>query len=319
MVILYHAIMVKVNFINHFEYILLFTIFRMTMENLNKYKDPNNIYNELWNKYENITNPPTYYRNIIEICFNEFYEKAFSNDNGFALKLVNNLLNGDVYLLKKAFPSKYMKELKEKTAENWKYKKSEFYKIHENCPNFYRNITEDLADKYAFKQIKETQYFFPWNVDINNIYAETYKRWRVLKYISGYHKDIWEKNTPKDGVVDRIQIVKYPLNSGKLELHQDPYLYQKFFMSVYITKKGVDYKDGGMYFIDQNKKKFFLEDRVDIGDMSFGFGTIYHGVDVSSPINNETVNSINGRWFMGLYSTVSDYVNNRHTGNPARF
>ena len=59
----------------------------------------------------------------------------------------------------------------------------------------------------------------------------------VLKYLSGYYENAWEKNTPKDGIVDRIQIVKYPPNSGSQELHQDPYIYQKFlFLYTYLKR-----------------------------------------------------------------------------------
>ena len=254
------------------------------MNNLDKYKDPKNIYKFIWDKYEKKDELPFFYRNIIEIEFNEFEKKVYEDNKFYSEKLVKSLLNGDVYLLKNAFPKPFLDTLKNETINNWKSKKSEFHKIYEGCPNFYRNITEDLSGKYAFKQVKQTQYFFPWNDDFFNLYKETYKRWRVLKYLSGFYRDVWEKDTPKDGIVDRIQIVKYPPNSGLLELHQDPYIYQKFFISVYLSKKGIDYEDGGMYFINKNKDKFLFEDLVDVGDMSFGFGTIYHGVDISKRI-----------------------------------
>ena len=287
------------------------------MIDLEKYKDPNNIYKNIWDKYEKKAELPYFYRNIIEIDFNEFKKKIYSDNKVFSEHLVKSLLAGDVYIMKNTFSSEYLEKLKNETEKSWETKESQFFKIHENCPNFYRNITENLSKKYAFKQIKQTQYFFPWNNDFCDLYHETYKRWRVLKYLSGFYKDVWEKDTPKDGIVDRIQIVKYPPNSGLLELHQDPYVYQKFFISVYLTKKGIDYEDGGMYFIDKNKNKFLFEDLVDIGDMSFGFGTIYHGVDISRPVEKNHENGSNGRWFMGLYTTVSDYVENRHTGKPA--
>jgi hypothetical protein len=287
------------------------------MTNLEKYKDPNNIYKDIWDKNEDTSKLPYFYRKIIEIDFKEFEEKVYSNNKIFSENLVHSLLAGDVYLLKKSFPPEYLQKIKKETVKNWKTKKSEFFKIRENCPNFYRNITEELSGKYAFKQVKQTQYFFPWNDDFCNLYHQTYKRWRVIKYLSGFYKDVWEKDTPRDGIVDRIQIVKYPPKSGLLELHQDPYVYQKFFISVYLTKKGEDYEEGGMYFIDKKKNKFLFEDLVDVGDMSFGFGTIYHGVDVSNTIANNPESDVDGRWFMGLYTTVSDYVKNRHTGKPA--
>jgi len=288
------------------------------MSDLDKYKDPNNIYKKMWDKYENINKLPCFYRDIIEIDFNEFEKKVYSNDKKISKNIVNSLLAGDVYLLKNTFSKSYLKKLKNEAAKTWKTKKSEFFKIYEDCPNFYRAITEDLANMYSFKQIKQAQYFFPWNPDFCNLYQETYKRWRVLKYLSGFYKDVWEKDTPKDGIVDRIQIVKYPPNSGLLEPHQDPYIYQKFFISVYLSKKGEDFKEGGMYFINENKTKFMFDDLVDVGDMAFGFATLYHGVDISKTIEKTSNNDTAGRWFMGLYTTVSDYVEHRHTGKPAR-
>ena len=41
-------------------------------------------------------------------------------------------------------------------------------------------------------------------------------------------KKVWENTIPSDGIVDRLQVVRYPPKSGYLELHQDPYLYQNF-------------------------------------------------------------------------------------------
>ncbi len=125
-----------------------------------------------------------------------------------------------------------------------------------------------------------------------------------------------KKNTPKDLIVDRIQIVRYPPGTGELEPHQDPYLYQKFFQSVYMSKINQDYKDGGMYFLDNNNEIVKFEERVEVGDLAFGFATLYHGVAKSFSISNNKKSYEYGRWFMGLYTTVSDYVKERHTGKP---
>ena len=39
------------------------------MDNIKKYQNPKNIYKILWDKKEDINNPPKYYRNIIQIDF----------------------------------------------------------------------------------------------------------------------------------------------------------------------------------------------------------------------------------------------------------
>ena len=166
--------------------------------------------------------------------------------------------------------------------------------------------------------VKNSFYFFPWNDDKLNIFFEINKIWRLTKIISGYYIDSFERNLPEDGVIDRLQIVKYPFNIGKAELHQDPIEYQKFFISGYMSKKGIDFENGGVYCLDKNKNKNFdIEMNANPGDVSFGFGSIIHGVDEPTmPKNLIKKNLFEGRWWMGCYSMNSDYVLKRHTTSP---
>ncbi len=285
---------------------------------INNDKDPNNIYNILWEKYEKVEKLPKYLNQIKIYNYEEFEKDVYSNSKDFSKKIVQSLLSGDIILLKNSFEKKYLNEIKINFKEKFKNSESTFHKIIEGCPNYYRNITPNLSGKYSFYQVKKTYYLFPWNkkseINLDDFYDQIYRRWRLLKYLSGFYKNAWEDNTPKDGIVDRFQVAMYPSGSGEQELHQDPYLFQKFFISIYLSKKNEDFAEGGIYLIDKNKKKKILEDNIDIGDMSFGFGTIYHGVDKIRPIKNKPNSS--ERWWIGLYSTVSDYIENRHTGRP---
>ena len=52
-------------------------------------------------------------------------------------------------------------------------------------------------------------------------------KWRRIKILMGLDEFKYENNTPIDGVIDRIQIVQYPLNLA-FEPHSDPYKFQKF-------------------------------------------------------------------------------------------
>ena len=185
--------------------------------NIEQYYKFEEVYYKAWNKFEKKNNLPNFLNNIKIIDYYEFENKVLSCDENFANELVISLLEGDIYLLKNAFSEKYMLDLKEKTSVLFKNSKSSFHKITENCPNFYRNITSEHSGKYSFHQIKQTHYFYPWNEDFNNLFKETNRRWRILKLLSGYHSNVWENNTPKDGIVDRIQIVKYPPGSGELD------------------------------------------------------------------------------------------------------
>ncbi|OUX36488.1 MAG: hypothetical protein CBE33_05715 [Candidatus Pelagibacter sp. TMED273] len=286
--------------------------------NIDNDKDPNNIFKILWDKFENKNRLPKYINKINIIDYNEFEKKIYSDSEVYAESIIKSLLSGDIILLKNTFNKEYLHNVKKIFKKKFEKSESSFHKIIEGCPNYFRNITPKLSGKYSFYQVKKTYYLFPWNkdneIEVGDFYEQIYKRWRLLKYLSGFYKNAWEENTPKDGIVDRFQVAMYPSGSGEQELHQDPYLFQKFFISIYLSKKNFDYADGGIYLIDKHKNKIDLENYIDIGDMSFGFGTIFHGVNKVQQLNNSSVKS--ERWWIGLYSTVSDYVKNRHTGKP---
>ncbi len=286
---------------------------------INNYYDTNNPYSELW-KNVDTSKLPKRLNKLIIMEWVDFYQKFHLNCNDNFFELFNSLQNGDIYILKNTFENKFLNNLKSYVInEKFLNQESEFHKILDDVPNFCRFIDENLSKKYSFKQVKMTAYFFPFNdhKESLKIYEYLYPRWRTLKFISGYFENVWENTIPSDGIVDRVQVVRYPPKSGYLELHQDPYLYQKFFISSYLTKKGVDYVNGGMYAIDKNNKKIDLEKSIDIGDLCFGIATIYHGVDTCD-IPQGSIDSIeSGRWFLGLYTTESNYQENRHTGKPA--
>jgi len=158
-------------------------------------------------------------------------------------------------------------------------------------------------------------FFYHWNKDPLNIFPEIYKRWRIIKKLMGLDMLEFEKNEPKDGVVDRIQIVRYPSKFGYLEPHSDPYKYQRLFLSGYMSKKNRDYFDGGFYVLNKDNKVIDVENFIDVGDIAIGYATIIHGVAPVNRKKNPDWNDINdGRWFLSMYSNESDEVKNRHTG-----
>ena len=67
-----------------------------------------------------------------------------------------------------------------------------------------------MVKKYSFKVCKHAFYFFPWNKDELKIFEKINEKWRLIKKLMGLNFKEFEKNTPKDGIVDRIQVVQYP-------------------------------------------------------------------------------------------------------------
>ena len=126
----------------------------------------------------------------------------------------------------------------------------------------------------------------------------------------------YENNTPKDGIVDRVQVVQYPSKIGYLEPHIDPNKNQRLFFSGYMSKAGVDYEGLGFYLINDKNKIVEVEQLIDTGDVGIGYSTVYHGVapvNVNKEPNWDDIND--GRWFLSMFSNESDEKKNRITSS----
>jgi len=274
----------------------------------------NNIFKAIWDEVENKAPPPTRSRNFLKIEFSELKEKVLKEDPIFAKELVANLYAGDTYLVKNVFTKSYCDLLKSVVHRMWTTTPSSFHKMIDGVPNFHREIGHDVSDKYYAKPIKHSFYFFPWNEDELNIFSEVRKVWGVYKLIGGLDFNEYAQNLPRDGIVDRIQVVNYPLGGGKIDVHFDPYHGMKPVLSTYLSKRGEDYHSGGFYLIGQNEQVIDVEDQIDVGDMSFTFPTVAHGVapvDEDQPLDFK---NSNGRWWLGMFSVDSDMVKDRKTG-----
>ena len=92
--------------------------------------------------------------------------------------------------------------------------------MREGCPDFHRIITPEKAKIIQLERC-DTLLIFPWNSDPCDFNERIYERWRYSKYIAGLNFKDYENNTPKDGSIDRIQIVCYPPKYGGVETHVD--------------------------------------------------------------------------------------------------
>ena len=273
-------------------------------------------FKENWINLENIKNPPTRVNKIFTEDYDKFKNEIIKEKEIFVKKITKSLYEGDIYILKNAFSENFFNDLKTKCYENFKDVPSSFHKMKQDSPDFHRQIDLDSGKKYSFKVCKHSFYFYHWNNDPLNIFPEIYEKWRVIKKLMGLDMFAYEKNKPLDGVIDRIQVVRYPSKFGHLEPHSDPCRYQRLFLSGYMSKKNNDYNDGGFYVLDKDDKVIDAEKFIDVGDIGIGYATIIHGV---APVNikkDPDWNDINdGRWFLSMYSNESDEVKNRHTAH----
>lgn len=271
-----------------------------------------------WEIMEKAFPRPSRARRIVRKDWGSFSDKVLKEETEFVGNIVTSLYRGDIYILRGAFTAEWMRDVIRKTMDYFKSKPSEFHKMLEGTPDFHRLIDLETGKKYSFQVCKHSAFFYPWNDDPLNLFKPVYERWRIIKRLMGLEPDQYEENTPKDGVVDRIQIAQYPSRIGFLEPHSDPYLHQRLFFSGYMSARGRDYDGGGFYVVGENDQVIEAEDQIEVGDVGIGYATVYHGVAPCNKGLNADWNSSSGRWFLSMYSNASDEVKDRHTGHPVK-
>jgi len=82
--------------------------------------------------------------------------------------------------------------------------------------------------------------------------------------------------------------------------------------------RGVDYKCGGIYFINPDQEEVDVDSLLNQGDCYICFPSLVHGVKKIKGLDNPSSNHLNfnGRWFMGFYTLWSDVNTLRYTGTP---
>lgn len=273
---------------------------------------------EAWEKIEATEAQPSLMRNLVDMEYEEFAAKVNAQEPKFVTQVVESLYAGDIYILRNGFPKKFMTDLIDKVYETWSLSPSSFHKMVEGCPDFHRMVDQDTAKNYVFKNIRHSYYWFPWNGDPFGVIPEIMKRWRVFKLLGGFRADEYENNTPKDGIVDRFQVARYLPGIGISETHIDPYENQRTIISIYASKRGVDFQEGGFHAIAKGDKLIDLEAGIEVGDIGIGYATVQHGVSLIDPSGTPDWKARDGRWWMGLYSSSSDMAETRAVGRPAR-
>ena len=257
-------------------------------------------------------------------------QRAFEKQNAAPfVELAREIARGVVLVLKNSFSLGEVEFLKSEALRLRSTESSSFHKMLEGVPDYWRDISDpEITKQYSVAHVKKAAYFFPWNSSGSSsptVFETVYPRWRVLKTLAGLRPDEFEKLTPKDGKVDRLQITEYPPGTGFIAPHQDPDHNQRLIMSGYLSTRGKDYHGGGFWALNQENHKLDLESFIEAGDLGTCMSTLVHGVDstdasaVPEQGNSEmpagqAIPGLGGaRWWMGLFTNDSDEIAVRGT------
>ena len=245
-----------------------------------------------------------FFKNLKTYDYFEFKEKL--NSINFVLKCIDQLSSGNIFILKNSINSKFLDNAKIKLNNILKNKKPINPKIKTGVKNgFY--ISNNLSSK-GYKTVDKSFYFFSWNKDETGIYKKIIKIYKPLKILNGQSNNEITKNKPKDGVIERLHVINYPLNSGQISRHYDPINVSIFNFGMYATEHGLDYDKGGFFVLNNKYKKIVIDKKIKKTDILLFFPSLIHGVD---KVNKFKSKNSDGRWFVNVNHAQSHEVKNR--------
>ena len=257
---------------------------------------------------------PSVFRKLIHIEYKEFISKILKKEPYFVRDVVENLYSGDMYIIKNSLSKNRVDHIINEIHKFTQASPSKFYKMLEGVPNFHRWIGKDLINSYSIKYTKHSTHIFQWNEDIADVRKIIMEVCKPIKYLAGLSYDEFKNNTPKDLVIERLQIARYP-PTGFIETHVDANTLLRLVISGYLTTKGIHYEKGGFYLVDKDDKKFDIEDQIQAGDIGLFYASVRHGLDMIDPDGIADIKKKDGRWWFGLNVHNSDEMGRQKPSN----
>ena len=273
--------------------------------------------NKYWNYLEQKYPAPIYVEQVKYMEFEDLKKAIDRKNENYLKEIIKNMYaKREAYILRNSATIKLKETILDLANHYKKTRKTSFHKMLDGTPNFHRAIDKNITKKYSLFTIKQSFYFYNWNIKSKlekKLKEGVYRHWRYVNSLDGNGKNQFEKNIPSDKQIDRLQIVRYPAGGGELRDHVDPRKNQRVVSGIIMSKIGEDFLKGGFYFKSTKTKKINIEKRLELGDAVIFYGSIAHGVEKVDPQEKLSWKSNKGRWFIGMFVNDSDHVHNRLT------
>ena len=226
-------------------------------------------------------------------------KNLFQNESAIS-NYQDKIKNGCIIIISGLFEKKKINDLKEYLKNIGQNSLPEYQPVKVGAPNHHRIVNNDPRSfvKGVFHQFS----FYRWNQDLLDVFSIFEKGFWIKNILTGRNKNDFleiKKNT-KENFVARVSIQFYPSGIGYLNEHSDPVgEHQISAPLVVMSDKGVkkDFITGGSYFYGKDKKKLFIEDIANIGDLVIYDSSLPHGVELVDKKNkNNNWSDFKGRW-----------------------
>ena len=277
-----------------------------------------NLFKDRWSEIENVETYPHYLRNIIIMDADEFVHRVSNADVAEVDNFVRSIYGGDAYLLRNAFTVEFVEETKDKII-NWATEIEDNYcEMLDGVSSYRFTNYGNRRPEGGYTEVVHSSVFFRWD-DVLGLFKHFDKYWDAFKILSGQSPDAYKNNNPSDGIIDRITLMQYPLNHGKITHHYDSPRKQKLLLGGIFSQIGEDYDIGenGFYLVDKDERKYFLENLSRKGDLLCAYPAMYHGVPcvkkrgAPSADLDDFLRTKQGRFYLQCFSAESHEVQSR--------
>ena len=251
-------------------------------------------YRDTWEDHLKDNHFPTYVRSVREISFESFRDIVL-NDESKSRKLITDFLSGDVFIVKGVLDRSVAKKIRQDVYSYGQSTPEQDLRADSPIPNFHCTSLQSTT-KDGYNEHAHSYYFWRWNPDELKVFERIDHYWNIIKIFNGLGKHGLKENLPEHKVIDRVQILRYPINIGKITTHCDVARWQKTNVAISLTEVGLDYESGGLYCLDSDENEVTIESRVKTGDSILWLPSIFHGVDEPKVKDSVDPRSSEGRW-----------------------
>jgi hypothetical protein len=163
------------------------------------------------------------------------------------------------------------------------------------CPNHHRVYQWDELSyvKGCYHQFS----FFPWNEDVFELFNALGAVYALRNVLNGLTPERFQGPKPDSDCIARISFQFYPQGKGAMNKHKDPVdVHQKFIPILIMSKRGKDYKEGGLYYEAPDGERVWADEVAKPGDVIWTLAQVPHGVELIDPDVRPDWLSFRGRW-----------------------
>jgi|21_taG_2_1085346.scaffolds.fasta_scaffold00062_23 hypothetical protein len=268
-------------------------------------------YSDVWENFIKDNYFPTSLRNPRTLDFKEFKDMVYNKPEK-TKQLILDMLSGDVLVLKNALSREEAIKIKKELYDYGNDTPEQDLREDSKIPNYHIKNQLRYKIKDGYNELAHSYYFYRWNEDTLKLFSRIDEVWDTVKIFNGLDINEYKNNLPEDKIIDRVQVLHYPLNSGEITCHCDKARWQKTNIGFNLTEIGEDYDVGGAYFLNSDDDEVHMEPYIEIGDAPIFLPSIFHGVRTPKSDNHDIDwGASRGRWLLLAQTVQSQCLENR--------